>query len=228
MKFKTLDATEPTTILILPNDFKLACNTNGVYKGPTIWLLRQFMEKLASAVPKACTCCRPRKKRRQGEGTLKTYCEVINYLRSSFSTDDDKAEKDVQMSTSKQPQDMNSVEYSKSSWLMELKCGSVYDESMLKGQFNEGVHGPVRHTMGAYWETHKKATLQEFVLYTTSLQSPQVGSGSPGTTSSPKQVQGSPERRSDQSNHHVVVTDSWATNTMHNMPTNTDRGYDHE
>lgn len=163
MNSQTFDPVEPITILSFLDYFELACNTNGGHEGTATWLFHLFMKNPASAVLNACTCPKPKKKRRQIEGTITTYCEVVTYCLSAYSTHYDIAETGVELTTSKPPPNMNPVDYSQSLWLKALKCGSVYHESMLKDMFIEGPHGLIRHGMSAYWGCHKMATLQESV-----------------------------------------------------------------
>lgn len=94
---------------------------------------------------------------------------------------------------------------------------------MLKGTFNEGLHGSIRNSMRAYWEGDKKATLQKLVHYPTLLRSLLSKSSSTSNTSSPKGKQGRGERRCDQTNWNAMVTDSLATNIMNQSPTYTNQ-----
>lgn len=69
-------------------------------------------------------------------------------------------EMEAEMSTSRPPPNVNPKENSQSLWLKALKCGSVYDNSMLKGTFTEGLHVWTRYSMRAYWGMHETAILQ--------------------------------------------------------------------
>lgn len=86
------------------------------------------MKKPARAVLNTYTRLKPKKNRRQADGTLTTHCEVVIYLLSTYAKDDVIAELDVEKTTSKQPPNMNHMDYSQSLWLKALKCGSVYKD----------------------------------------------------------------------------------------------------
>lgn len=115
------------------------------------------------------------------------------------------------------------MEYSKSLWHKALKFGSEYQEPVLKGTFNECLHGSTRHRMRAYWRIHEMVKLQELARYAKSPRSLHSGSASLATTSSPTHLQSRLKRRSDYSNRNVMVNDSSAKNTVKNLQTNIDR-----
>lgn len=78
-----------------------------------------------------------------------TYRKVVKYLFSTYVTEHFRAEMDAKMTSSKQPPNINLLEYSHSVWLSIIKCGLVY-RSMLKSMFIEGIHESVRHSIRAY------------------------------------------------------------------------------
>lgn len=161
MKSQTFDTVELISMLGFLNYFKLACHTSGMHEGSVMCLLHLFIKKSTGAFLNGCTGLKPRKKRHQ-DGGITTYCEVVNYLLSTKAIDDFIAKAVAEMTTSRQPLNMNSMEYSQFLWRKRLTRGSVYDDSGLKGTFIEAVHGSIRHSMPANWGSHKTSTLQEF------------------------------------------------------------------
>lgn len=93
-----------------------------------MWFFCMFMEKLASAVQSRGTSLKQKRNLHRTKKWLRTGCEVGNYFLSTYTTNEAIAQRDAEMTMSSQPPNMNSVEYSQSIWLKELKCGSVYDE----------------------------------------------------------------------------------------------------
>lgn len=108
MKSHTFDAAEQKTPLSFL-DSKMAYDTNGVHEGAAMWLFHLFMKKFASAILNACTCLKPRKKRRLAERILTTYCKVVNCLLSTYATDDVESDANAKMATYKQPPNVNLV-----------------------------------------------------------------------------------------------------------------------
>lgn len=127
------------------------------------------------------------------------------------------------MSTSRQPLNVNLVEFRPSLWIKLLECGLGYDESMVNCTLLEGLHGSIRHSTNAYCGSHKTAQFQELARYTTLLRSLQSESVSLATILYTVQLQGLPDRRSGCSTRNVMVTDASVTNTRNKLPLNSDR-----
>lgn len=70
-----------------------------------------------------------------------TYFKAVNYFLSIYPMDEVMTETETEMTTSKQPPNMNCVEYVQSLELSALNSGSVYDASVVKGTFIEGLRG---------------------------------------------------------------------------------------
>lgn len=185
VRYQTFETMEPMTLLSFLSDLKLACNTDGLHHGGFLKLFHLFMRKSARAVQNACTGLKPTKYRRQAEGTLTTYYEVVVHLLSAYAMKDAIAETEAEMTMSKLPPNMSPVEYRQSLWLEALECYSKIDDSMLMGTFKEDLHQSIHHRLRAYWGSRKTAKLQELAPYATLLRSFQSGSASPALTSSP-------------------------------------------
>jgi len=87
MKANFFDATDLISILSFLGNFKAACDSNDVHEGAAMWILPHFMKKPASVA----VTSRLRLKKSEGrrsEGTLSSYCEVVNHLLGQYASDD--------------------------------------------------------------------------------------------------------------------------------------------
>lgn len=179
MKTNIFDSFDPISIISFLSAFKLACDTNGVHEGAAMWLLHFFMKKPAAAALNSRISLPSKSHRRHKEGTLTTYCEVVNYLLETYATDDVIAETDAEILRFTQPPTKSPTEYAEALWNKALRCDRVYDEYVLKGIFIEGLHESIRHSMRSYWGSRKNATVHDLARHATSLTNLQHGSRIP-------------------------------------------------
>lgn len=134
-KSQTFDAAKPITIFSFLNYFKLSCDTNRVQADAATSLPHLFMKNPVREVLNVRPCLKPKYKGRQAKVKPTSFCKVFSYFLSTYTTEDVIAKAYAQMTTSKQPANINPVGYSQSQCLKAFKFGSGYDESMLKGMF---------------------------------------------------------------------------------------------
>lgn len=75
-----------------------------------------------------------------GEKNVEGILQALNYLLSTYTTNDITAETDAEITGSKQPSNRNPIEYSQFMLLKALNFGSVHDGSMLKSIFIKILH----------------------------------------------------------------------------------------
>lgn len=116
------------------------------------------MKKLATAALSAHTC--PSSSGRLGqEGKLTPYCQVVDYLLMTNTTDDTIFEADVEATNFKQSKCLNAVEYPQTLSTKALCFGPMYDEYRLKGTFCEGFKRGIRQCVRTYWSKNIGALL---------------------------------------------------------------------
>lgn len=97
-----------------------------------------FMKKPAGAAFSSRTCLKSSHRSCQ-EGNLTSYCQVINYLLSTYATGDIIAEASAEFFIYKRPEDFNVVNYSQSHCTQTLRCAPVYEVYWLNGPSIEGL-----------------------------------------------------------------------------------------
>lgn len=111
----------------------------------------------------------PSKSRTHKEGTLTSYCKVVNHLFETYAMDDVIEETDAKIMHYTPSADKKPIESTELLWSKALRCDRVYVEYVLKGIFIEDLHKSIRHIMGPYWESKKNATMQDLASHSTSL-----------------------------------------------------------
>lgn len=98
MKTNIFDPYYPIQIISFFSSFKLDCDTNGIHEVVAMWLLHFFMNKqAAAALDSTIALCAKSSQKRQKEGTLTKYCEVVEYLLDTYVTDDVIPETDAEI-----------------------------------------------------------------------------------------------------------------------------------
>lgn len=105
----------------------------------------------------------------QQEEKLTTYCEVVNYLRTSYATGDVIVQVEAEITNSKQPEEVSIVRYSELLRDKALRLGRIYDESLLKRVLIERLHKYILFAMRTWSAAQKGTTLQNLVRYAISL-----------------------------------------------------------
>lgn len=98
------------------------------------------------------------------EGKWTTHCQVSNYLPATYAPNEVIAEGEADIANFKPPKAVSAVHYSGVLCEKALNCGSVYDDSRLKGLFIGGLHESVRFQRG-YTEMLKKLQLISTLHY---------------------------------------------------------------
>lgn len=97
MKSDTFDMFDVIFVIIIPNAFKVPCNTSGMHYGVTMWLFHVFMKGLSTARI-ARFSLRPTstsEAAREKERILRTFLEVRKRPLQSYATNDAIADTDV-------------------------------------------------------------------------------------------------------------------------------------
>lgn len=185
------NATDPIAILNFLPAFKTACDTNGIHEGAAIWIFHFSLRDPARVAPTARTVNKSSwtsNKSSRDTSKLTTYCEVVQYLLRTYSTDDIIAEVEASLMRFTQGDRMNETDYAQALWTKALRCGTVYSEEHLKGLFIEGLHEPVRKNVQSYWAELPEADLMVLARFSTSVASlrrnnrAQVGDNSKNTS----------------------------------------------
>lgn len=100
---------------------------------------------------------------------LTSYCQMVNYLLNMCITDDINAATDADTIDYKQPQDLNTIDYSHLLWTKALRCGHVYSEYPLQGTFIERLCSSIWQSMESYFAKIKGASLQKLSWHLLSL-----------------------------------------------------------
>lgn len=86
MKSQKCDSLDPILIISFLLSFRLACDTNGLNEGATVWLLHFFLERPSASTVSAPIALRSKSFKRHIEGTGNSHCGAPNYLLQSYAT----------------------------------------------------------------------------------------------------------------------------------------------
>lgn len=140
-----------------------------------MWLVPHFMKRPAVAATTARLSLNPKSsKNRTKEGILTTYRQVANHLLETYVTDDviDEADKDILRFT--QPPNTPTLQFGDTRWMKTLQVLHVYGEYVLKETFIEELPTSIKHSMRAFWSSHKDIPLQKLAYGTTPLRTLQA------------------------------------------------------
>lgn len=89
MEARTFDPFDFVAIIAFIPSFKLACDTNRIYKGAALWLRYIFIKKQVATALKWKITLKTKSPRKRQKGRIFTiYCEVENYLLETYVTDE--------------------------------------------------------------------------------------------------------------------------------------------
>lgn len=88
----------------------------------------------------------------QQEGRPATYCQVAKYWLETYSADNFMVEADAENVNSEKRARVTTARYSEALWEDVLRCGRLYDGSMLHAFFVEGLHSSIRYSIRTYWK----------------------------------------------------------------------------
>lgn len=120
---------------------------NGIHEGAAMWVLFFFMMKPVAAALNAIVSLPSKSCRRQKEGNLTSYCEVVNNLLETYATDDVIVETEAEIMRYQQPWNKTPIEYAELLCSKALGCDRIYDKYVIKGVVSEFLHESIRHSM---------------------------------------------------------------------------------
>lgn len=119
-------------MLALFLSFKTTCESNGTHEGAAMLLPPHFTKEPAKGAL-SYRMCATKKSITHKEGTLTTYCQVVNYLLETSATDDVVSEVDADNMDNKQLENISTECYSQRLWEKALRYGRVYKKSKQNG-----------------------------------------------------------------------------------------------
>lgn len=172
MKPHTLNPFDPISINgFLKNDM-LACDTNGVHEGATMWLFHFCMNKTALTV---------RNPRLRDDNKNTKYCQsanckrrylttsprVFNFLLKKYATDEVVAETESEILLFARPTNIMPFYHAEELVTKTLCCGVVKEDTALKKILIEGLGASTRHSMRKYWGNKKHTNLHDLTFHAT-------------------------------------------------------------
>lgn len=124
MKTANFKPSDPISLLPFLQNFKTACNSNGIHEEAAIKLFQHFMKDPAKSAL-VHSVCDTKEDDPQQDGKLTTHCQVVHYLLTTYATDDLIAEAEADINNFKEPKGISAVRYSKGLWEVALRCGRV-------------------------------------------------------------------------------------------------------
>lgn len=100
---------------------------------------------------------------------LTSYVQVVNTLLQTSATADIIAEADTSIVRFTQLQYVSPLRYANALWMKILRCPQVYDDSVLKEMFVEGLPLWIGHSMSSFRSSNTHDALQKLAYEAESL-----------------------------------------------------------
>lgn len=147
---------------------------------------------------------------------LARYSKVINYLLETYATDNVSAKMDTKVLQLAQRSNMALTEYADDLLNKALHCDVVYDKYGMKGIFNEGLHGSIRHSISSYCSSRKAAAIYDLPRPAASMTDWQHGLQ---TTESPYSIgNSSSKERLTEERREIIQPSPISTKDLHQAP----------
>lgn len=153
LESQMLDGSDTGSILGFLPVFQMNCDTNRIHECAAMWLFH-FSRKTRRSPPQR-TYLSVQLEPRSQKGKLTSYCEVVNFLLTTYATDDIIAAANMDIMKFEQPAGQSAVGYAQALWTKGLRFGPVNNEYRLKGICNEGLRKSIRQRFRSYWAKNK-------------------------------------------------------------------------
>lgn len=134
-----------------------------------MWLISYFMKKPASSLLKARILPEIDRATSLHDERLLSYFEAVNYLLTTYTTDDPTAHTIKELELYKQVPGISPASYAKRLYTKALRCGIVSKEKVLKSLFVEILVESVCDNMRVYLGQHSHAPLKDLARYVDTL-----------------------------------------------------------
>ena len=126
MKTHTFGGQDPIAVLRFLARFNLACDHNGVSEGAAVWCFQFYLTGQAHALLQSRLHVNTMAADGEQRELLDTYTEVVNFLLSTYATDEVISEAVGDVTSFLQSSNMTEEVYSNQLWDKALRCGTVF------------------------------------------------------------------------------------------------------
>lgn len=103
------------------------------------------------------------------DGRLSTYVEVVNYLQTTYATDDIIAKAIKELESYEQAPGLFAALYAKIVYTKTLRCGIVCEREKIKSSIYEGLYNSICDNMRVCLGQNPRAPLTELTCYPDTL-----------------------------------------------------------
>lgn len=166
---------DPIMVIRFLQQFKSACNQNGVHEGAAIWLFRFFLDDPVRSDVESMLEGDNNPSGATQQEMLRSYPEVVNYLLETYATDEVLAQAYYDLVSARQGYAQAEDEFAHKLKTQSIRCGNIFNDTRLKAIFVEGLLPTIRASVRHHSSTHPRVSYRELTKFAAGLGDAQRG-----------------------------------------------------